>query len=272
MYNATMSHVSPSPTASFPNPLPPRDRHAHKHQVGRVAVLAGDTGMEGAAWLTALGALRSGVGLVYLLATPTLMGQGGVPEVIKVPRPLHAPEWATVLDDMAPHSVVVGPGLSATTAGCVCAVIDWALSHQSPLVIDAGALGMVARFSPHPCMILTPHDGERRAHGWDPLPTAEWVMVAKGAPTTVTHPGGHWVCPVGNSGMASAGMGDVLSGVIGGVAAQYRDMPLSERVCRAVWAHSYAADTLAQRHPIGFLASDVAHALPVAWAAMGSHA
>ena len=273
VYNTRMSdgYGASLGSSTVPFYLPMRDPCIHKHQVGRVVVVAGDHGMEGAGWLTALGALKSGVGLVYLYATPLMMGQVGYPEVLKIPRPTHDTEWAVGLSMLQPHAVVVGPGLTPSSAPSVRAVMAWALDHQCPVVVDAGALSVVADFPPHSGMILTPHEGERRTHGWDPIPPMPWVMVAKGAPTTVYHADGSWVCPAGNPGMASAGMGDVLSGVMAGVVAQFRELPLIDRVCAAVWAHSHAADGLAQHQPIGFLASDVAFALPSVWAMMVSH-
>lgn len=248
----------------------PRDQSCHKHSVGRVVGIGGDMGMEGAIWLAALGALKTGVGLVSVLASPVMMTQIPYPEVVKVPQPLTSPEWAVCLDRLAPHALIIGPGITDYSPIPVAAILHWAIQANCPTVVDAGAMATVVSHhlgASH--FILTPHHGEwTRYQMAQSAAVAACVVVKKGSPSTVCWGREEWRCPAGNPGMASAGMGDVLAGCLGGMVAQWRDRDLIDRVKAAVWAHSHAADGLATSIPVGYLASDVAMACPLAIAKM----
>ena len=213
--------------------LPPRPRTAHKGHFGHVLVVGGELGMGGAARMAAEAAGRAGAGLVsvatraehlgvVLAARPEVMCRG-VADAAGL-EPLL--ERATVL--------VLGPGLG--TGGWGQALWERAVKHGAPLVVDADGLNLLAA---RPCRrddwVLTPHPGEAaRLLGCtgaevqaDRFAAASalaerygGVAVLKGAGTLVTCAEGTWLCDRGNPGMASGGMGDVLSGIVGGLLAQ----------------------------------------------------
>jgi NAD(P)H-hydrate epimerase len=252
--------------------LPRRARDSHKGANGRVLIVGGGPGMPGAPRLAGLAALRVGAGLVTVAGAPENAAAiiGGAPELIYLPA---TSGLRTAL--AAADVVAVGPGLGTG---------DWAASlwrdvlehRQGPVVVDADALNLLAR-EPRRLpadWILTPHPGEAgrllgvdtRAVQADRLAAARElqarygaVCVLKGAGTLVAHgaEGGctlH-VCERGNPGMATAGMGDVLTGVMAGLRAQIDDSARAARV--AVLVHALAGDSAAQGGQRGLIASDV---------------
>jgi NAD(P)H-hydrate epimerase len=255
--------------ACLPAWLGPRPRDAHKGHFGHVLVIGGDHGMGGAALLAGRAALRSGAGLVSVAtrpahaatmfaAQPELMCRG-----VEQPRELELLlERATVL--------VAGPGLGRSP--WALGLLEAALESGLPCVLDADALNLL---SEHPRRvahgILTPHPGEAArlldATAQDieaDRPAAlralqsRWggVVVLKGAGTLVAGGGPvPWLCDAGNPGMASGGMGDVLSGIIGGLAAQLHD--LERAACAGVLVHALAADDAAAGGERGLAASDL---------------
>lgn len=249
--------------------LPPRPRGAHKGRFGHVLAVGGDAGMGGAVRLAGEAALRAGAGLVsvatraahvpgLVAGRPELMGRG-----VDTPADL-APvlERATV--------VAVGPGLGTGEWGRAL----WAAALESglPAVLDADALNLLAR-DPfrRDDWILTPHPGEaarlldtdvvavqadRPAAARELSRRYGAVAVLKGAGTLVADPsGGLGLCDRGNPGMATGGMGDVLTGLIAGLLAQ----GLSPRdAARAgVALHAEAADRAARAGERGLAASDL---------------
>ncbi|MEO8671944.1 MAG: NAD(P)H-hydrate dehydratase [Tahibacter sp.] len=251
--------------------LPPRPNDSHKGLFGNVLAIGGDHGMGGAIALAAHSALRSGAGLVQvatraahvgalLTARPELMVRG-----VEGPQDLHASlERATV--------IALGPGLG--TAAWGHALWHAALDSGRRTVLDADALTLLAR---HPRSlpaqaVLTPHPAEAaRLLGTD---TAQIqrdryaavrelasryaaVVVLKGAGSLIASPSGQVrVCRWGNPGMATAGMGDVLTGVVAALLAQGLDA--WPAACLAVAIHARAGDAAAaERGPRGLLASDV---------------
>jgi ADP-dependent NAD(P)H-hydrate dehydratase / NAD(P)H-hydrate epimerase len=253
--------------------LPRRPRDAHKGCFGHVLVLGGDHGFGGAARLAGEAALRAGAGLVtvatraehvpaLLAARPELMCRG-----VTTPadlQPLLA--RATV--------VAAGPGLGRDAWGR--ALLAAVLESGLPCVLDADALNLLAvaprRFER---WVLTPHPGEAgRLLGTDaaaverdrPAAALELraryggIAVLKGAGTVVCGAGQTlWLCDRGNPGMASGGMGDVLTGLVAGLAAQVGD--LERAACAGVLVHALAADDAAGRGERGLLAGDVLYAL-----------
>jgi NAD(P)H-hydrate epimerase len=248
--------------------LPRRRRIAHKGDHGHVLVIGGGPGMPGAARLAGEAALRSGAGLVTLAVHPANVGVVGArPELMCVATRTAA--------DLAPAMaratiVAVGPGLGQS---------DWAhelftaaIASGTPLVVDADALNMLAA-APRRCerWALTPHPGEAaRLLGTgsadvqsDRLGAARQLqsryggtVVLKGAGTVVHGAVGvPGICDRGNPGMATGGMGDVLTGVIAGIAAQCADLDLAARA--GVLVHAQAGDLAARRGERGLLASDV---------------
>ena len=259
--------------ADFAGVLGPRPRHAHKGDFGHVLVIGGDEGMPGAPRLAAEGAVRSGAGLVTVATRaahaaavpalrPELMARGV--ESAAALRPLL--ERATV--------VAAGPGLGASEWSRT--MLDAALGARRPLVLDADALNLIASGAAGPVpggAVLTPHPGEAgRLLG---ATTAEVeadrfaavarlrersgaVVVLKGAGSLVDDGEGLVsVCGAGNPGMASAGMGDVLCGVIAALMAQ--GLSPSEAARAGVCAHAEAGDRAARAGgERGMLAGDLA--------------
>ncbi|MBF0127138.1 MAG: NAD(P)H-hydrate dehydratase, partial [Magnetococcales bacterium] len=273
--------------------LPSRPPDTHKGHCGRLLILAGSVGMEGAAILTAQGALRTGPGLVFV-ATPAAaqaVVSAGVVEAMTLSLPNN--EAGTHLGDGAleviqasgvhPQVLALGPGLgnNRRTLPLVCALVE---RHDLPVVLDADALNALAgegewipslatgRTAP---LILTPHPGEMarltresvQEVQSDRLGTARrcatswgvWVVL-KGANTLIAAPDGQaWINMTGNSGLASGGSGDLLTGIIAGLLAQ--GWPTESAVRAGVWLHGTAADVAAREGGMaGLVASDL---LPV---------
>lgn len=254
--------------------LPPRPLDAHKGMFGHVLVIGGDTGMPGAVRLSAEGALRAGAGLVtvgtrqhhvssIVCGRPELMCYG-----------LEGSFDSQLLALMAEASVIVlGPGLGQSKWSEQ--VFEYVIQARCPLVVDAGALTWLAHSnlsSSH--WIFTPHPGEAarllgcsvaevqadRPHAIALLlERFGGVVVLKGMHTLIMTEG-HPVqsCPAGNPGMASPGMGDLLSGLLAGLVAQ--GIPLWQAAKLGVFIHAAAGDRAAARQgERGLLASDLFH-------------
>ncbi|MEM1404223.1 MAG: NAD(P)H-hydrate dehydratase [Pseudomonadota bacterium] len=250
--------------------LPPRPVDAHKGSYGRLLIVGGDHGMGGAALMAAESALRCGLGLCRVVTRPEHMA----PLLTRCPEAmatgadhynhaLPALPWA--------DAIVVGPGLGDGPWGEQ--MLHACLAAGKPLLIDADALNLLAvepRALP-PGSVITPHPGEaarlldRRSLEiqedrfvavkalQDKFQTA---VVLKGNGTLVVDSSGIGVCLAGNPGMASGGMGDVLSGVIGSFLAQGLDAGNAARL--GVTLHAAAADNAAAvRGMASLLARDV---------------
>ena len=248
--------------------LPRRPRTAHKGGHGHVLVIGGGPGMPGAARLAGEAALRAGAGLVTLAAHPDNAAIAATrPELMCIgaasPADLHALLGRATI-------VAVGPGLGQ--GAWAESLLEAALESGLPLVVDADALNLLAA-SPRTFArwVLTPHPGEAArllgitgaAVQADRLGAARelqsrygGVVVLKGAGSIVQPPGGPpWICDRGNPGMAAGGMGDVLTGVIAGIAAQCGDLGLAARA--GVLVHAQAGDLAARAGERGMLAGDV---------------
>jgi NAD(P)H-hydrate epimerase len=232
-------------------------------------VIGGAAGMGGAARLAGEAALRAGAGLVTVAVHPqSLAALGSRPELMSVavnsPADLApALERATVL--------ALGPGLGRSPWALT--MFEAALAAGKPLVVDADALNLLAAAAARrEQWVLTPHPGEAaRLLGItsedvqrDRLGAAARLqtrhggtVVLKGAGSIVqTAADGAWLCDRGNPGMATAGMGDVLTGVIAGLAAQGDDLALAAQA--GVFLHAVAGDRAAATGgERGLLASDV---------------
>ncbi len=249
--------------------LAPRPRDAHKGISGHVLIVGGGPGMPGAARLAGDAALRSGAGLVSVATRPEHVAAvaAGRPELMcrgVDDGPALAPllERATV--------VAVGPGLGQTP--WAKDLLKTVLASALPVVLDADALNLLAG-SPtdRGNWILTPHPGEAaRLLGQDTASIQEnrfgavkelaaryaAVAVLKGAGSLVCDTYGHIsLCDAGNPGMAVAGMGDVLTGVIAGLLAQTHDPETSARV--GVLLHAMAGDDASRIGERGMMASDL---------------
>jgi NAD(P)H-hydrate epimerase len=270
--------------------LPARPSDAHKGRYGHLLVVAGAVGKTGAAVLASRGALRAGTGLVTCACPasqqPVVAGQ--LVEAMTEPLPetgaqslsLKAVERVLELASRM-DAVAVGPGvgLEPETREAVRRVL---VAAERAVVVDADALTALVghlgelREARGP-RLLTPHPGEAarllgctvaevqadRPGSARRLAEASGAWVAlKGAGTVVTGPDGRTALnPTGNAGMASGGMGDVLTGISGGLLAQ--GLEPGPALLAAVYLHGLAGDVAAAAGgPVGLLAGDVAEALP----------
>jgi NAD(P)H-hydrate epimerase len=248
--------------------LPRRSRAAHKGMNGHVLVIGGGPGMPGAVRLAGEAALRAGAGLVTVAVHPQNTALVAArPELMCVA----AGSATDLLAALGRATVVaVGPGLGQDE--WARQLFDAALSSGLPMVVDADALNLLAAApQARDNWILTPHPGEAaRLLGStsavvqsDRLRAARELqarfgghVVLKGAGSIVqSHAEPPYICDRGNPGMAAAGMGDVLTGVIAGIAAQCGDLARAARA--GVFVHAQAGDLAARGGERGLLASDV---------------
>lgn len=249
--------------------LPPRRRTAHKGDFGHVLIVGGGAGMAGAAHLCAEACLRSGAGLVTVAtrATHAAAMSAARPELM-----CHGVEEAPAVRALIERATVVaiGPGLGRDAWART--LFDAVLDCERPLVVDADALNLLAeRPRKRDDWILTPHPGEaarllacetavvqgdRLASIAQLTQRYAGVVVLKGAGTLIGVDGEiPALCDRGNPGMATAGMGDVLTGTIAALRAQLGNPRDAARA--AVMAHALAADAAAQNGERGLIASDV---------------
>lgn len=264
--------------------LPDRNPWGHKGNFGKLLLLCGSRGYTGAAFFAAMGALRSGAGLVFLGVPESIYGIEAVKlnEPVIFPLPdaggrLSAdavPEILTRLPRM--DAVLVGPGLgqSEGTLAVVRVVLEKA---ECPVVVDADGINVLSahrdllrgRKSP---TILTPHDGEFARLGGvigeDRMAAAAalaeelgCVVLLKGHKTCITDGVNGYINPTGNPGMAVGGSGDVLAGVI--TALLGAGLPPLEAAACGAWLHGAAGDRCAaELGQYGMLPTDMLSALP----------
>jgi len=247
----------------------PRPRSAHKGRHGHVLVVGGDHGMVGAVRLAGEAALRTGAGLVSLATRPEHAATiaASCPELMS-----HGVAAAAALRPLLARAsvLVAGPGLG--TSAWAQALLAQLLESGKPLVMDADALNLLAR---EPLMrddwVLTPHPGEAARLLMQDVATVQGdrfaaaeaitakyggTVVLKGAGTLTCTAGRPLaVCAAGNPGMATAGMGDVLSGVIAGLIAQGMELPAA--AAAGVCVHACAGDSAAHQGERGITARDV---------------
>lgn len=273
--------------------LPVRKASAHKGTFGHAGIIAGSPGKTGAAALSSQAALRVGTGLVTV-ATPESANtslEAKILEAMTLPMPETA-ERTLSMDACAPltafaksrEALGIGPGL--TTQSETVKLIHTLLPEiDCPCVIDADAINALAghadllrtcRSTP----VLTPHPGEmarllsqtstkeinanRLTVAQDFAHSYSCVLILKGARTIVAGPDGKTaICPTGNSGMATAGMGDVLTGMIAGLLAQ--GLSPWDAARAGVFLHGYAGDLAAQKlGRAGLIARDLLAHIPQA--------
>lgn len=268
----------------------PRPGDTHKGRTGHLLVVAGSPGKTGAAVLTAAAALRIGAGLVSLGAPASLHAilETLTREVMTAPLPeaqagILGPNAQSAVLELAQGKscLAFGPGLgtAAETGELIRGLVR---SCPIPMVIDADGLNHLAGATEvlknlPVAAVLTPHPGEmarllgttasavqrdRIACARDLATALNLHVVLKGARTLIAHPDGAiYINPTGNPGMASGGMGDVLTGALAGLIAQGLRPGLAARA--AVYLHGAAADHLARSvGPWGYLAGEVMQALP----------
>jgi len=289
----------PTLTTDVPT-LPPRAPNTHKGQVGRVAVIAGSRGMSGAAVLCGLGSVRGGAGLVRVFTAQSIQPVVAASEPSYLTFPLHddadgridEPKPRDLLETLNLWDVLaIGPGLgrSKSLDGLTVEVYR---HFRGPIVVDADALNSLSGNDPRPwsvrgerATVLTPHPGEmarmaaclglpdeRVQDDEHRLATAHRVaqataatVVLKGHRTVVCTRDQAYINTTGNPGMASGGMGDVLTGLIAALLGQ--GLSAFDAARLGVYVHGLAADLCAdQIGPIGYLAREVADMIPAALA------
>jgi len=270
--------------------LPRREPESHKWSVGGVYVVGGSAGMTGAVMLASRAALRAGAGIVVagLPGDAAAAASGG--EVIT--RPLPATSAGALDEDAAKEvldgldrfrAVIVGPGLGRA-APTVAAVRRLVAEAPIPLVLDADGLnaldGDLELLAARPAAtVVTPHAGEYARLAGEPVgedrvaaarrlaERAGAVVLLKGSRTVVADPTGRAaVNPTGGPWLATAGTGDVLSGVVGALAAL--GLPAFRAAAGAAWLHGRAADDAGHA---GLVAGDLIDALPIVLAGLAAH-
>jgi ADP-dependent NAD(P)H-hydrate dehydratase / NAD(P)H-hydrate epimerase len=270
---------------------------AHKSSVGDVLLIAGSRGKTGAAALTAEATLRAGAGLVTIATSSSaqaLLIHQARPEVMteglaETTNGAIAAESLEHARQLARHRTVVaiGPGLSSNEDSARKFVLEFLQQRTCPVVIDADGLNALApwpeslRGSAQLPIIITPHPGEmarltsqtnaevvadRIGVARELAMKQQLIIVLKGSRSIIAAPDGSvFVNPTGNAGMATAGSGDVLTGLISGLLAQRPQAPL-EAVVAGVYLHGlagdFAASKLGQR---SLLASDITNHLSEAF-------
>ncbi len=251
----------------FAEALKPRPRNFHKGKAGSLGILGGAAGMTGAALLAGRAALKLGAGRVYVGMLEETTIDPGAPELM-----LRHPDDALGQDLDA---LVVGPGLGQS--GRAEALVGAVLASDMPCVLDADALNLMAdnKDLRAACAkrrsdtLLTPHPGEAaRLLGTgipevqrDRLAAAQRLsgelnahVVLKGNGSVLVARDGHWfINTSGNPGMASAGMGDVLSGILGAFLAQR----LSGEAALVLGVHLHGCAADAAGHGVGLTASEL---------------
>ena len=264
--------------------LPDRPADTHKGSYGRVLLLCGSVGYTGAAALAAMGALRSGTGLVYLGVPQSIYSIEATKLLEPVVFPLGEqdgmlgeaciPQILEKLKNM--DAVLVGPGLgqSAGTFAVVKTVLE---KFDGPVVVDADGINALSGHTDilrgrKAVTVITPHPGEFVRVGGEPdtdkLLAAEKlakelgvVVVLKGHGTVITDGDTSYQNPTGNPGMAVGGCGDVLAGMIVSLLGQ--GIPALDASACAVWLHGKAGDLCAQNiGQYGMLPSDMLNVLP----------
>jgi len=263
------------------NAIPDRTKDSHKGQNGHTLIIGGDHGYGGAALMAAEATVRMGAGTVTLIShqehcTASLTR---CPEVM-----FKAINSAQQLKDLLPTAdvIVIGPGLgqSAWSQSMLLTVLQHSGEKQTPTIFDADALNLLSQHADwipknqatgdH--YIFTPHPGEAgrllkqttveiQKNRFESIKQLqkEWQghFLLKGSGSLLCHPDNTiQLCTYGNPGMASGGMGDVLSGIIGGLVSQGFNLKLS--LALAVCLHAKAADLAAEKNgQRGLLASDL---------------
>jgi len=273
--------------------VPVRFPQVHKHEVGRALIVAGSRTMSGAAVLASEGALIAGAGMVYLASPGSALQvmSGRRPEILLMPL-AESPSGGvseaalstltTACEKM--HAVGLGPGLGLedTTKRMSMKLYD---GVSAPMVIDADALTALAGAAPAQSgsrgeRVLTPHSQEmarllntstqavessRPGSARAAASRYNSVVVLKGARTIVAEPGGRlFVIPSGNQGLASAGTGDVLTGVITALLAQR--LPALSAAILGAYVHGLAGDLARDAGcQLSVTASDVVSFVPKAF-------
>ena len=265
--------------------LPERNSYAHKGDFGKVLLLCGSVGYTGAAYLAAMGALRSGAGLVYLGVPESIYGIEATKlnEAIVFPLPEEngmlcakaLPKITELLPKMDAVLIGCGMGLSQGTLEVLSAILE---SAECPVVVDADGINLLSKHKSllrgrKGSTVLTPHDGEfarlmgkmpsedRTSAAADAANEMGCVMLLKGHETRISDVTVCYRNRTGNPGMAVGGSGDLLAGIIVSLIGQ--GMSAITATAVAAWLHGAAGDRCAQElGQYGMLPTDMLLALP----------
>jgi len=276
---------------SVKDSLKSRDDDTHKGTYGHLLIISGSPGKTGAATLVAIGSQRVGTGLTTVGIPKSLNNvmEEKLTEAMTYPLPetksghlgSHSLEEALKIMSDKKSALAIGPGIS-TSRETRDFLFELLLKCQIPIVMDADALTLISgkldllkKISVP--LILTPHPGEmsrlsgkstkeiqenRIAVSVDFSRKYNVYLILKGARTVISTPSGYiYINPTGNNGMASGGMGDVLTGIIGGLLAQgYK----AENACKVgVFLHGLAGDISSEQiSTAGYTASELANNIP----------
>ena len=265
--------------------LPERNSYAHKGDFGKVLLLCGSVGYTGAAYLAAMGALRSGAGLVYLGVPESIYGIEATKlnEAIVFPLPEEdgklctkaLPKIMELLPKMDAVLIGCGMGLSQGTLEVLSAILE---SAECPVVVDADGINLLSKHKSllrgrKGSTVLTPHDGEfarlmgkmpsedRTVAAADAANEMGCVILLKGHETRISDGTVCYRNRTGNPGMAVGGSGDLLAGIIVSLIGQ--GMSAITATAVAAWLHGAAGDRCAQElGQYGMLPTDMLLALP----------
>jgi len=255
----------------------PRNPAGHKNVFGHALLIAGSEGKTGAAILTAKAALRTGCGLVTALipGTAVIPLLSALPEAMSITK--EEDEAAISIDLNGFQSIGFGPGVGMKAGNMLLHLLK---DSQQPLVIDADGLTLLSQKTEWyqlltQSMILTPHPGEfdRLTKKHESLferfktqlqfsKTYQVNVLLKGRYTSITTPGGKiYFNATGNSGMATAGSGDVLTGIITSLLAQGYTTEIAAAL--GAYLHGFAGDKAAEKmSKTAMIASDIIEAIP----------
>jgi hydroxyethylthiazole kinase-like uncharacterized protein yjeF len=280
----------PEPAPQLLQRLFTRPAASHKYDFGHVLIIGGAPGMVGAPYLSARAALRCGAGLVTIASTAEVIDklERDVEEVMTLRLPTGNSAAADTLrafiGERQVKVIAIGPGLASSRASMVRQLLQTA---QPALVLDAGGLGAYNNDLPglyklsqlNNGMILSPHTGEFRRLIGKALPVSSLAIkklvvetaratgatiILKGDHSLIAAANGHtYINSTGNPGLATAGTGDVLTGLVASLLAQ--DFSAFEAAVGAVYLHGLAGDlAAAAKTQPGLIASDIIDYLPAA--------
>lgn len=262
----------------FNNILPKRLAFAHKGNFGKLLILGGKDGMQGAAWLSGMAALRAGSGIVYVLSNSHEQATFNnlCPEI-----QWHNFSEIKQLKELLSKSTVVllGPGLGNDKYSKI--FFDEVMQTDLPLILDADGLNILSEkfnnnFKIRKNWVLTPHvaeaakllktdvatvDADRFAAVEELSRKFKATVILKGSGTLIKfyqkdrEHSPVYLCDLGNPGMATAGMGDILAGIVAALIAQ--KLNLKNASTLGVFVHALAGDLAAKNGQIGMLASDL---------------
>jgi len=278
LYQQYSSNISLLSWHQLEKKMPTRLAVSHKGDYGKLLIIGGNISMPGAVMLAGQAALRSGAGLVKILTHsdnvlaiqanhPELMVQGVDDNSIDTVYLNSLLDWA--------DSIAIGPGLGIN--GWAKSLLQLTIKSlksmpDKPLIIDADGLNLLAQNNhlKHEHLVITPHPGEaarllgsninqiesdRYTSIQQLQKSYQATVVLKGAGTIIADKSAISVCPYGNAGMATAGMGDCLTGILSSLIAQGLELSLGTKI--AVCLHSKAADMAAEEGKKGMIASDI---------------